>query len=1389
MIIGIDAGSKFLKVANQYQGGEIRSQIYREHHGNPEIEISSILNDFTNIKKIIFSGHYAKHLSDQFDNSIVVDEVSAIIAEMKHIKEKYNYIVNVGAGSIKLIELDENGNFYSYKENTLCAAGTGSFLDEQMHRMNFDYETIQSTPFIKNAPDIATRCAVFAKSDMIHRQQEGYTKEEMWSGLCKGVINTMLHTVFMGDIPTERILFCGGLFLNPIVRLWLKKYIRNASFLDNGHYLSAMGSIITFNNYITQGNQTIKGKSIQTDNPGNKENLNTLDTKLSTPVDFSAKREYSANGNEVRIHEEIDNGNKVTIGIDIGSTSNKLVVVNNRDRKVLIDIYRKTEGNPINTTNKLFQEIKDIFKNKQIDITGIATTGSGRKLIGNIIGADLIVNEITAHFKGANYFNSSIETIFEIGGQDSKYIRGYNGAVIDCNMNFVCAAGTGSFIEEQAGRLGFDVREIGDKVIGLRKPHTSDRCTVFMEQDINKLLREGYTKEEVLAGVINSIAKNYINRVVGARPVTGEKIFFQGATARNRGLVAAFEQLLQKEIVVSPYCHVMGAFGASLLSIDKTSGALSQFMGLDVLDQNIKLEYSICDMCSNRCKISHVIFNDGREESWGYMCGKENAEDKKKISDSEDHFKKIFSLLNAKSIPQKSEPAKVGDTKQGTIGIPLSLPMYSYLPLWKTFFQSLGFEVKTSGKSNQNIKETAIQISKADFCFPVKMGLSHFSHITSMEDVDAIFFPTFLSEKKQKNNMPRMLCPFVISFPSLAKNSFSTNKKLISPDIDYRQKESDIVRELCSSLSDYRFNESDIRYALHKGTESHKKFLRARYEKHKSILEEIQNGNKIGIAIIGRPYNLYDNMINLGLPECFNGEDIVVFPYECLINPDDNSSEIHHMYWNYGEKILNISKKIRTMDDVYPVYFTNFSCGPDSFILTRFENIMQGKPYLIIELDEHGSETGYITRIEAFMDVIREKSRKPVLTVNDNERFSFLWTNSEKKRKLWIPPMHQIAGRFFASAFKAWGFDAEALPPEDNDAYELGKKNIRGSECLPACTTIGSFVKKLKDTNADPSKHAFFMPTTEGPCRFGQYNILHRNIMDKNDLQGAEIFSPTSVNSYLGMPDSLRRYLLDVMISSDMLMKYICKIRPYEVNKGEVNLEVENVISKLEKQIEDKKDVIEATQEALKKLSSIPIKDTEKPLVGIVGEIYVRSNSFCNNNLINYIENNHGEAWLAPITEWIIYTAWIEKYFSKLYRKNFLQKLSINIKTGYMFNRMHKFENAVKSYFPNRMEPDIERILEKGKAYLPLVFEGEAILTIGRALVFLEDGADLIVNCAPFGCMPGNITTSIFQNLHKKFDQPIINLFYDGESDINKVVGIYLNNIQKDIPDKMREVS
>jgi predicted nucleotide-binding protein (sugar kinase/HSP70/actin superfamily) len=607
-----------------------------------------------------------------------------------------------------------------------------------------------------------------------------------------------------------------------------------------------------------------------------------------------------------------------------------------------------------------------------------------------------------------------------------------------------------------------------------------------------------------------------------------------------------------------------------------------------------------------------------------------------------------------------------------SIGISPVLAMYQYMRFWRCFWETLGCRVVMNNETDDSIRDEALRVSRSDFCYPVKIALGHASIVSKREDIDALFIPAHISDRLQKNGLPRVFCPYVISYASVV-SSLNLGKPVLSPTIDFRRNERFNTEGLFRMLEHYGYSMTEIRRAYRSAMKAHLSFQRDRFIRGKEIVDSVSESGKPAIVFFGRPYNLYDNRINLNLPERFRSFGFEVLPYDFFIDPDD-TAQVHHMYWNFGEAILKIARTIRDIENIYPVYFTNFTCGPDSFILSRFEKIMAGKPYLIIELDEHGAETGFVTRIEAFADIVNEQKSRQFLKTPFRENFEAKWRSRE--RKLWIPAMHEITARLFAAGFRAWGYESEDLPVETKADFEFGKSRVRGGECLPAITTIGTFIRRLRETGAKPEEHALFMPTAEGPCRFGQYSVLHRSILDSEGFHDTAIFAPSSVNSYMGMPNSMRLYLWEAMLAGDMIMKAICRTRPYEMNAGETDEVAAHYIEEIESVIENRGNVLDALKNAVSSICSVPVSGEKKPLVGIVGEIYVRCNPFCNSNLIRTVEKCGGESWLSPLSEWVLYTSWFENYYTGKTSRMPLKKLLVSLKTDYFFQKSDFMKRA-----------------------------------------------------------------------------------------------------------------
>ncbi|MBN2381232.1 hypothetical protein JXM67_15640 [candidate division WOR-3 bacterium] len=1355
--IGIDAGSAYLKIVGLSPDNKPEIIKYQPHKGEPLILLDQILKELDGEYTTGVTGFYAEQVSSALGIT-PLDQVKSLISYTNEVSRDATSIIDVGAKGSRLIEMNK-GKFKRFAQNSLCAAGTGSFLDQQMERLELSYDDLDDIPFIDDPPRIAARCSVFAKTDLIHRQQEGFSKQEMWNGLCRGMATNLVQTLMRGRTVEGKVVFAGGVALNRWVVEWLRRDLPSLEILLDAHIASAAGAALLACEQVDLSSIELSiPQSISVNEPKRPR----LELKKSAYPDFSTEDEWVDDaGTEIRVIREPET-NEFYLGVDVGSTSTKAVLVSRSD-EIVADFYRKTLGEPITATTLIFKAIEEFASRYNIvpEIKGAGTTGSGRKIVGLVVGADSITNEITCHARGALKLNPDICTIFEIGGQDSKYTRLEQGNIVESNLNYICAAGTGSFVEEQAARLGIPLAESGPRSMCKNAPYTSDRCTVFMEEDVERLLAKGYTKEETMAAVLYSVVQNYLTKVVENRPVK-PKIAFQGATARNIGLVAAFENYLDAEILVSPYCHVLGAYGAALLVKQQLKGK-SAFRGLKLYERRIKLTTEECPYCANHCTISFADV-EGIEErpSWGYLCGKEPG------------AKRMRRDENYRLFDKRQEFLTKGDEVdfKKTIGIPMVLGFYTYFPFWRGFFNHLGYDVVTTGTTTEEIISDSTKLASADFCLPVKVVYGHFARVLQMKP-DYILLPHMLI--MSDGDYYSYVCPYGQSFPALIPSVPGYDEsKVLSPMLDMTWAESENIGELQKSIGvKLGLSGRQIKQAWEAGWEVYRRFQEQCHEEGREFLAGLE-GN--AILMLGRPYSLFDSRVSANLArEIARTLNVPVIPPE-YIPPDKKVSwQAHRIFWDYGQTILTALNYASGYPKVFPIYVTHFACGPDSCIITMAEEIMKGKPFMILEVDEHSSAGGYTTRIEAFAESIKSYRPRP------RPDFSLpVWGKAipdYSERKVWIPPMHPAGSRLFASVFKKYGIDAEALPPTDRAAMNIGKALTLGKECLPAVVTIGTMVKKLRQDGLDPAKQAFFMPSSDGPCRFGQYVNLHRIILDRQGYEDLSIINPSSYNSYAGLTRNIQMDLWKATLYSDILTKMRCRIKPYELKEGQTLQAFEQGIARMERAIEYHTDEKEFAR-IVGEFSHIPVNGgVKKPLVGVVGEIYVRCDPFSNEGVVEFIEQQGGEVWLVPASEFLAYTNYSRTVRAGRQKdtKSIIAGKVTAWLTGMPEQRLYRM---AKDILHARHEPSIERIRRYTERYMPFECGTEAVLTLGRAIVFAKfNGAQIVVNVSPFTCMPGTITAAIFERIHDDYGMPVINMFYDGEEGTNQELGIYLRNL------------
>jgi predicted nucleotide-binding protein (sugar kinase/HSP70/actin superfamily) len=742
------------------------------------------------------------------------------------------------------------------------------------------------------------------------------------------------------------------------------------------------------------------------------------------------------------------------------------------------------------------------------------------------------------------------------------------------------------------------------------------------------------------------------------------------------------------------------------------------------------------------------------------------------------------------ALPHKQRRARA--RKLPVVGIPRALTRHSHLPLWRRLFEELGARVVVTREADRSLCERGASLVSAEFCFPVKVAHGHVAEAVENEDMDFVFVPYLVAQPAAGEQTNTYLCPYVQGFPSVVTHALDPGgdaaSRLLRPIIDRRLAFPRQVKALHAILGPaLGVSAAKVRKAYAEACRVQSRF-EARCQEAgraslKALAEDLASGRnpKPGIVILGRPYNVNDSTLNLDLPRKLAEMGYRVFPLDFLpFEPERIPERYRNVYWASGQRILSAVDFVSGRDDLYAIYLTNFNCGPDSFLLSYAMEMMGDKPFLSLEVDEHGADAGYITRIEAFLDVVRAHRPR---TRPEAAALPHSPTGELRGRRLWVPPLHSVGSELFAAVFRGDGYDAQALPLETSPDLELGQSVTRGCECLPMRTTIGAFLRAAPQSGAQ--SHALFMPTTRGPCRFGQYATLDRQILDRQGYADTVILSPSADNAYAGLSEALRRRLWEAILTSDLLSKMALRVRPYELTPGETEGCLAQWIRAAVEAFERKRDLRKVIAGAAQEFAAIPVSDERRPLVGIVGEIYVRNNAFTNGRLIEAIEAAGGEAWMTPVAEWILYTAVedVRKFVDlpKTPRETLAHGRRI-LKSRFLQAQDAAFFRAAGPLLADRHEPRVRETLRAAQQYLPFNVAGEAILTIGRTVHFARQGAALVVNASPFSCMAGTVSSALFTRVEEDLGIPVLNLFYEGNGDENRQLDVFLANLPETAP-------
>ncbi|MDX1647058.1 MAG: acyl-CoA dehydratase activase [Longimicrobiales bacterium] len=974
--LGIDVGSTTVKVVLLSPDGSLLASRYVRAAGRPRETVlttaRALLEPFSgaSVESLGLSGSGGGPVAEIL-GGLHVNELVAQTRAVGVYHPEARTVIEIGGQDSKLLSVryregDGSMVLEDFAMNALCAAGTGSFLDQQAERLGIDIDgEFERIALSSETPArVAGRCTVFAKSDMIHLQQEGTPLSDILAGLCLALARNFITVIGKAKPFVEPILFQGGVAHNrAVVRAFeevLGLEVGSLVVLRHHDFMAAIGSAL-----VARDQPHGKGRAFA--------GLDALEAALRSGFSEAGlpplRTPRAPACHPPSITPRGTSPTRVYVGVDVGSVSTNAVVIDDDDR-LLARSYLPTAGKPLEAVRKALGAVGGEVGD-DVEVLAAGVTGSGRYLTGHYLGADSVRNEITAQARAAVALDPDVDTVFEIGGQDSKFIRIDHGVVVDFAMNNACAAGTGSFLEEQADRLGIRIR--GDFArIALTAPAPAslgERCTVFMESDLIHHQQRGASVEDLTAGLAYSIVENYLNRVVNGRPI-GRKISFQGGVASNDAVVAAFEAVTERPVTVPADHDVTGAIGAAMLAREERSpDGATRFRGFDLSDRRYSAESFLCRACPNLCEVKRVAIENEPPVFYGARCDRfeEAGRGRKALDDVPDLFaERMDALLGGWEDPGDRTPDRV------RVGIPRTLIFYELFPWWHAFFRHLDMDIVLSAETNAPIVARTQQRAAAETCFPVKLVFGHVLQLLE-RDVDYVFLPSILDrERPAPGQRHSHYCPLIPAAGRMVPAHVDVEvagARTIQFPLHMSEPQAR-RRELGVLARSLGVPTSRALVAAEEGDAAQAAFEAWLKTRGRQVIDSL--GDRPSAVLVGRPYNTCDEGACHDLPRKLRRMGVLPIPVDFLRGCDVDISDVHRdMFWHNGQSILGAGRTIAADPRLQAIYVTNFHCGPDAFLLTYFRQMMGGRPFLELEMDDHTAEAGIVTRCEAFFDSLR----------------------------------------------------------------------------------------------------------------------------------------------------------------------------------------------------------------------------------------------------------------------------------------------------------------------------------------------------------------------------------------------------------------------------------
>ena len=1391
--IGLDVGSTTVKIVVLDDNGKTIHKKYQRHYSDikktlAEVLLEGIDKTAGNTATAAVTGSGGINVAKWLDIPFVQEVTAGAVAIEKLIPDT-DVAIELGGEDAKITYLKGG---IEQRMNGTCAGGTGAFIDQMAALLNTDITGLNE--LAKDAETIypiASRCGVFAKSDIQPLLNDGAKRSDVAASVFQSVVNQTISGLACGKPIRGKVAFLGGPlhYLSELRKrfiITLNLQPEDIIFPEDANLFVATGAALSDN----RGEVSLEQLKAKINDLSSVE---THEVERLDPLfkDEAEKRLFMERHGKavIPVADLSKHKGKCYLGIDAGSTTTKAALINEKG-ELLYSHYNNNMGDPLKSVIGILQEIYSLMPEGAY-IAKATATGYGEHLIKAALKTDFGEIETMAHYKAAERMLPGVEFILDIGGQDMKCIRVKNGEIQSILLNEACSSGCGSFIENFASALGMTSAEFAQ--LGLTAEHPVDlgsRCTVFMNSRVKQAQKEGASVADISAGLSYSVVKNALFKVIKIRDPKdmGDKIIVQGGTFMNNSVLRAFELTCGREAVRPDKAGLMGAYGSALIAMNRDDGERSGIATADQLDSfSITKSTARCGRCSNNCLLTISKFGDGTRFITNNRCerGAGLGTKKSDLPNLFDYkYKRLFDY----------KPLDKDAAKHGVVGIPRVLGLYENYPFWFTFFTELGYSVLLSPDSSREVYELGIETMPSEsVCYPAKLSHGHIMWLIE-NGADFIFYPSLPYEMdcggKGDNHYN---CPVVATYSEVIKNSVPELRdkeiKFMNPFLPIYDKER-MAERLVEEFLPAGIGGAEIGKALAAAYAEDARFKKDIQNKGEAVLKMLEEKGERGIVLAGRPYHL-DPEINHGIPEMINGYGFAVLTEDSVahLGIDKLARPIRVVdQWMYHNRLYNSAAVVGEREYLELVQLNSFGCGLDAITTDQVQEIMQGygRLYTVLKIDEVNNLGAARIRLRSLISVSEERRRDGYHSEDKYDgyhRQPFFTKESKKTHTILAPQMAPIHFELLEQAFRYSGYNLVILKDYTKEIVDEGLKYVNNDACYPTILTVGSLMAALNSGKYDVDNTSVMITQTGGACRATNYVGMIKKALKEGGFPNVPIISVNVVgmekNPGFKYTPSLVIRALTAVVYGDVLSRCLYRVRPYEIEKGSANRLYQQWNEKLKSSLQrlSLKEYKKNIAAIVKDFNELPVYDIQKPRVGIVGEILVKYHPVANNFVVDLVESEGAEAVVPDLMGFI--------YFILDHANTRRELLTVSNSRYYLQNKLisllewleKPYLDAVKdTKFGSFMKVSEMRKLVDGIVSTGNI-AGEGWFLTAEMVELMHGGVNNIICMQPFACLPNHVTgKGVIGELRRR--NPLSNIIavdYDpGASEVNQINRIKL---------------